>query len=345
VTDNTDVAESPQVNRADPPRSPAAAVDVSVLIPVLNGMPYFREQLAALTRQTYRGRWEVIVSDNGSTDGSIEAARAIAGRVRLTVADASQSPGRAGALSAAAEVSTGRFLLFCDADDIVADDWVERMAAGLERFPSVAGYADEVSLNREDVRQWRQSATPGGLTRPFGWLPSPLGANCGLRREVWDEVGGFDPAIRTGEEHDLFWRVQLAGHELAYLPDAVVAYRHRPDLRSMMRQWRAYGVDDPCVVGRYRSLGLLPAGSWRNAFGALGWLCLHAVNVFRGPDLRGSYLRTLAILAGQVEGSVKNRVLHVTLRPLISPDRDLQEVIAEARGKAALMRSVTPGGR
>ena len=41
-------------------------IDVSVVMPVRNGMPYLAQQLAALARQTYRGRWEVLISDNGT---------------------------------------------------------------------------------------------------------------------------------------------------------------------------------------------------------------------------------------------------------------------------------------
>jgi len=71
-------------------------MDVSVVMPVRNGMPHLAVQLDALARQTYQGRWEVIISDNGSTDDSADAVRAVADRVPLRVIDSRDAPGRRG---------------------------------------------------------------------------------------------------------------------------------------------------------------------------------------------------------------------------------------------------------
>jgi GT2 family glycosyltransferase len=310
-------------NEAERPgRMPAASssatehVDVSVLIPVRNGLPYFTEQLSALGRQTYTGRWEVIVSDNGSADGSGQAARAAADRIPLRVVDSSEALGRGGALAVAAGAARGRLLLICDADDVVADDWVEHMAAALERYPAVGGHLDDTSLNPPEMVKWRPSSTPGYLPRPFGLLTMAFGGNLGVRREVWDEVGGFDPSFRgpAAEETDLSWRIQLAGHEIAYVPDAVVAYRYRPDLRSLLGQWRNYGRGRAHLVARYQSLGLLPKESWRDALATTGWLILHSVNCLRGAVRRACFLRVLAHVVGQVEGSFEVGVLHIRRR-------------------------------
>lgn len=288
-------------------------VDVSILIPVRNGMPHFVDQLAALGRQTYSRSWEVVVSDNGSTDGSVEAAKAFADRMPLRLVDSREALGRGGALAVSARAARGRMLLFCDSDDIVADDWVERMATALDLYPAAGGHIEEMSLNPQPLRSWRPALTPGALPRPFGLLPTPCGANCGLLRQVYEEVGGFDPFFSgAAEETDLFWRVQLAGYQLAYVADATVAYRHRPDLRSLLRQWRGYGRGRARLVARYQALGLLSAESWRDVIGTAAWLALHAVDCLRGPTRRVCYLRVLAHIVGQVQGSLEVGVLHVS---------------------------------
>ena len=154
---------------------------ISVLVPVRNGMPHLTAQLEALSRQTYQGRWEIIVSDNGSTDDSVRAIRAARTRVPLRIVDSREAAGRAGALAVAARAASGQLLLFCDADDIVADDWVERMKVALGHWPAVGGYLDEESLNPPAVLAWRPRATPGELPCPFGLLPRLSGrtAGCG----------------------------------------------------------------------------------------------------------------------------------------------------------------------
>ena len=144
-------------------------------------------------------------------------------------------------------------------------------------------------------------------------LPAPIGANCGVCRDAYEEVGGFDLSFRgaAAEETDLFWRLQLAGYQLGYAPDAVVAYRHRPDLRSLLRQWRGYGRGRAHLVARYQALGQLPAESWQDAVRTSAWLAVHAVDCVRGPARRAMYLRILAHVLGQVEGSRESGVLHI----------------------------------
>jgi GT2 family glycosyltransferase len=293
------------------PESPEPGI--SVLVPVRNGMPHLLAQLDALSRQTYQGRWEIVLSDNGSTDDTVRAARAAGSRVPLRVVDSREAVGKAGALATAARSARGQFLLFCDADDVVADDWVEQMKVALDRWPAVGGYLDEESLNPPAVLDWRPRSTPGELPCPFGLLPAPIGANCGVRREAYEAVGGFDLSFRgaAAEETDLFWRLQLAGYQLGYAPDAVVAYRHRPGLRPLLRQWRGYGRGRAHLVARYQELGLLPAESWPDAVRTALWLAVHSVDCVRGSARRGSYLRILAHVVGQVEGSRESGVLHV----------------------------------
>ena len=311
-----------------------ATLDVSVVMPVRNGMPYLAVQLEALARQTYQGRWEVIISDNGSTDDSAEAIRAAADRVPLRVVDSRHAPGAAGARAVAARTARGRLLLFCDCDDVAADHWVERMVAALGEYPAVGGHIDDASLNVDSVVAWRPRLTPGGLPRPFGLLPYALAGNCGLRRDVYEQVGGFDPSFSyAAEETDLFWRVQLAGYQLGYAPDAVISCRHRPDVRSMLRQWRSYGRGRARLVARYQSLGLLPAESWRDAVATAGWLSLHAVDCLRGGARRACYLRMLAHVVGQLQGSRDVGVLHIRRE---DSRRDAERSLRDVIGGAAL---------
>ncbi len=305
-------------------------IDVSVVMPVRNGMPHLAEQLAALARQTYRGRWEVLISDNGSTDDTAAAIEAAADQVPVRVIDSSDAPGAAGARAKAARAARGRLLLFVDADDVAADDWVERLAAALDEYDAVGGHIDDESLNTGSVTTWRPPLTPGGLPCPFGLLPHALAGNCGLRRAVYEQIGGFDPSFNyAAEETDLFWRVQLAGYTLGYAPDAVVACRHRGDLGSMLRQWRNYGRGRARLVARYQGLGLLPTETWRDALATAGWLAVHSVDCLRGQARRACYLRVLAHVAGQVQGSREVRVLHIRREDSRrSAERNVEDVMA-----------------
>ncbi|HEY4573152.1 MAG TPA: glycosyltransferase family A protein, partial [Thermoanaerobaculia bacterium] len=101
---------------------------LSVVIPCLNAAATLGVQLAALTRQSWPGGWEVIVADNGSTDGSREIVESYRGRLPgLALVDASDRRGQAHARNLGAAAATGDALLFCDADDEVAPGWMEAL--------------------------------------------------------------------------------------------------------------------------------------------------------------------------------------------------------------------------
>ena len=113
---------------------------ISVIIACLNEAQHISEQLEALSRQHIPAglTWEVIVADNGSSDGTPDLARRFADCLNLTVLDASAKPGPSYARNSAAQVATGEVLLFTDADDVVADDWLAQMARALDNHDFVA---------------------------------------------------------------------------------------------------------------------------------------------------------------------------------------------------------------
>src|SRR5262245_2108230 len=121
---------------------------VSVIIPARDCEDVLPKQLDALSRQTYTGRWEVIVADNGSLDRTAEVARRWADRLpALSVCDASARPGTNRARNAAASAAKGDFLAFCDADDVADDGWLAGLVEAGGRFDLVGGWCDDVVLN------------------------------------------------------------------------------------------------------------------------------------------------------------------------------------------------------
>ncbi len=279
-----------------------AQVEVSVLLPVYNGEPFLAEQLDALSRQDFTGRWECILVDNGSKDASLAYARSRVGDVPLVILEAPNAKGKPGATNVAAELAQGEFLAFCDQDDVVADDWLSQMVFALRTYPAIGGHADDATLNGADVAQWRPAHTRHGLDIPFGYLPAPLGANSGLSASLFRAVGGFDTQFtEAGEDTDLFWRVGRAGFPVKYAPNVVVSYRHRADPAHLYRQYRRYGRAQARLAAKYRDV-FCPDPWWRTP-AALAWCVLHVVDVARGKVRRVRYLRMISHMFGQFEAS------------------------------------------
>jgi GT2 family glycosyltransferase len=284
--------------------------DLAVVIPVRNGAATLPAQLRALAEQRDPPPFEVIVSDNGSEDdlaGALRAAAEAWPALDLRCVDSGERAGVSHARNVGARAARADSVAFCDSDDTVGPEWVRAMAEGLDRYDSVGGPLDERSLNRPEARA--QAHVADALPVGLGFLPYAVGANCGVRRAVWAELGGFDEDFTQGaEEVDFFWRLQRAGHTLGFAPDAVVAYRHRADLRGTVRQAFKYGGASCQLVAAHRLV--VPRESLPTI--ARAWLrLLVRLPLLAVPDRRPHFLRRVAHKAGQVVGSWRFRVVHL----------------------------------
>jgi glycosyltransferase involved in cell wall biosynthesis len=295
------------VTNAEAP-SPVA----SVVMPVLDGAATIGEQLASLLAQQCDVPFEIVVSDNGSTDGTqaiVETYRT--GAIPLRLVDASATRGAAAARNAGAAVARGRFLLFCDADDITDPRWVAAMVGALAGADVVSGPTEVRRLNPPHVVDWRGEGPPDRLPGSV-FLPSGFSANMAVTREAFDAVGGFSVSFTgaAGEDVDLFWRIQLAGFRAGFAPDAVIHYRHRDDLRAHARQAFAYGRSVPQLYRLHRANGM-PRRRMRRTLRQAAWVLVHAPDWFRGSARRGRWVWGACNLAGRVRGAVEFRVFSV----------------------------------
>jgi glycosyltransferase involved in cell wall biosynthesis len=226
---------------------------LSVIIACMNAADVLGVQLAALAGQECPVPWELLICDNGSTDGTVALAQGWADRLPLRVLDAGAVRGSGPARNAGAGAAQGEWLGFCDADDEVGSGWLAALCRALADHSFVAGPFDDTRLNSERVRRSRpvgqhqalQTLTPG-----IG-LPHAGAGNLGVHRSVFQQVGGFDPTVRYLQDTDLCWRIQLAGHELVFVPDLVVHVRLRATFRGMYRQGHNFGASQADLERRY----------------------------------------------------------------------------------------------
>ena len=227
----------------------------------------------------------------------------------LRLVDASDRRGPAHARNVGAAAARGRLLLSCDADDVVAPGWLAAMARALAEHEFVACRYDNEKLNPPEVQRTHLNPQRDGLTTysypPF--LPHAGGGGLGVRKSVHQEVGGFDESLPALEDTDYCWRIQLAGHGFAFVPDAAVYIRHRHDLGGVFRQGMSYGKHNVMIYAKYRPLGMPRLGILP---GVLRWGKLLATS----PRLltragRAPWLWQLGWRVGRLWGCVAYRVL------------------------------------
>jgi len=285
-----------------------AHLSVSVVIATRNGGATIADQLEALAAQDYAGPVQVVVADNGSTDDVVERARAFSERIPgLAVVDASGGRGISYARNAGARAARGEILLFCDDDDVVAPDWVRLMVDALRDVDLVGGTVELETLNRPlgiEPEVPRILEVFGDRGSP----PFPMGANVGLRRTVFEAIGGYDEHFAGGgDDADFSWRVELAGYRVGFAAGAVVHRRLRPRLRSVARQFYAYGRMTALLRRKYA--GHFPPRPLRHA--AKDWAVTAGgiVNVVRSRRDRRRWVGHSAMLVGRLVGCVRYRVM------------------------------------
>jgi GT2 family glycosyltransferase len=227
---------------------------LSVVIPVRDGAATIAEQLEALAGQA-ADCVEIVVVDNGSVDETLVVVQKFMDRIpNLRIVDGAGVIGLCNVRSYAAESAVGD-LACCDADDVVAPGWIRAMSAALDDYDIVGGTIEEGLLNPPGARPRTGQGTD--LPMGCGYLPFATGANCAVRREVIDHLGGWSPRyVRSGEDVDFSWRAQLAGYRIGFAPAAVVHYRHRRSGSATRRQNIGYGYAHAVLHSDFRSRGL-----------------------------------------------------------------------------------------
>src|SRR5579862_7775498 len=148
------------------------------------------------------------------------------------------------------------------------------------------------------------------------YLPYSGAGTLAVLRSIHEEVGGFDETFTSGgEDPDYCWRVQLAGHQLHFVPDAVLHYRYRTTWRAMWHQARSYGRFHVHLFTKYRNLGL-PVVVHQLRAGAILWarLASRLIKVRRREDL-AKWLWKAGWTVGLVEGSLERRVVFLCSDP------------------------------
>lgn len=191
---------------------------LSVIVPCFNASRYLAEALASIAAQE-RAPDEVLVIDDGSTDGSGEIAATFAPLVRCV---RQEHQGISAARNRGLALATGDVIAFLDADD----RWTATSVAC--RLAALVEYSDAAAVSGL-VEQFVSPEVPDerrrSLVCPSAPSPARVAGAMMVRRELFDRVGGFDPAFRVGETIDWVARSDAAGATWRFVNDVVLCRR------------------------------------------------------------------------------------------------------------------------
>lgn len=273
----------------------------TVVIPNWNGRSYLSNCLDALREQDFSD-FDVIVVDNGSTDGSVELIGDNYDWVRLI--RFGENRGFVAAVNAGIESSTSEYVALLNNDTRPGPAWLGALVRALDQVPEASFAASKLLLADRDVIDaagdrysfWRGTGLSiGAGEAPSGrsvraWVFGACAAAAIYRRALFEDIGVFDEEFfLLHEDVDIDMRAQLAGHRCLYVPEAVV--RHVGGAST--------DTSDPAAQGR----------SWRNRLWVAGkslpwpalllWGACFAPRfvgaaVFRGRGALPSYVKELS---------------------------------------------------
>jgi GT2 family glycosyltransferase len=226
--------------KGNPPIASIGRPFLTVVIPNWNGRHLLGECLDSVLRQQ-DGSIEVIVVDNGSTDGSGDFLRKEYGdRIRLAQLDSNR--GWAGGNNCGIGLATGEYLLLLNNDACLEADFLPRLREGIDRHPGAGMYTPKILdyydrgvldnaghvLYRDGTARGRGRLERNGgrFDRPEEVL-CPSGAAGVYHREIFDRVGLVDERyFAYGEDTELGLRARRAGYVCWYIPEAVVYHKY-----------------------------------------------------------------------------------------------------------------------
>ena len=222
-------------------------MNYSIIVPVYNRPDEVDELLASLTRQAYPD-FEVVVVEDGSTVPCKEVCDKYADKLPVRYfMKPNSGPGQS--RNYGAEKSNGDYLIILDSDVVLPDGYLAAVDKELQANPCDAfGGADASHPSFTPVQKaisysMTSFFTTGGIRGGKKKLDKfyPRSYNMGIRREVYQQLGGFSK-MRFGEDIDFSYRIVEAGYECRLFPDAWVWHKRRTDLKKFFRQVYNSGI-------------------------------------------------------------------------------------------------------
>ena len=246
-------AEAPDFDYADGAQMPM----VSVLIPCFNEEDNLEDSIPHLLKLNYPN-YELVFINDGSRDATLEIIEKWAAREQKIVALTQSNSGKAAAMNNGLKHARGQYIVGIDGDAVLDYHALDYIVQTLEANPMLGAVTGNPRVrNRSTVLGKLQvaefSSIIGLIKRSqsiMGTLFTVSGVIVGLRKEVIEKVGGWSTNMIT-DDIDVSWKIQTAGHNIAYEPRALCWVLMPETLRGLYKQRLRWAQGGAEVVLKY----------------------------------------------------------------------------------------------
>lgn len=211
---------------------------VSIITSAQNEEKYLEATIINVLRQTM-DRWEWVIVDDGSTDGTWGILSHWAEKdKRLSPLRNDRKDGLSRSLNKAIEVSRGRYIARMDADDLCRPDRLARQSLFLDLNPQVGvvgSFNHVVDEKGRVLETWRFQQTPEEIYYTLHFQNCLCHSSVMLRRDLLEEIGAYREDLTAAQDYDLWLRASRKT-ALYKIPEALVSWRLRREGVSVARQ-------------------------------------------------------------------------------------------------------------
>jgi GT2 family glycosyltransferase len=223
---------------------------VSVVVCAYNAERTLNQCLSSLALLDYPD-YEVLLVNDGSCDATLD----IAEQHEFCRIINQSNQGLSAARNVGAAAATGEIVAYTDSDCVADPDWLTYLVAKMEASRLVACGGPNFPPPEQSLVPAAVAVSPGGPTHVL--LSDEVaehiaGCNMAFRRDVLLRLGGFDPIYRAaGDDVDICWRLQDAGHTIGFCPAAIVWHFRRNTVKAYLDQQRGYGKAEALVYANH----------------------------------------------------------------------------------------------
>lgn len=214
---------------------------ITVIVTVYNEKDSIEALIESLLKQSFLP-YEIIVTDAGSTDGTWEILEALAKShplLRVISVPGNRSKGRNAAISAAKTA----YIAVTDAGCVADSSWLLYLYKALQNGADVASGFYEPLVNTPWEKAIAAMTIPSLKTvRPESFLPSSR--SVAFTKSAWQRVGGYPEDLTHNEDTPFDLALKKAGFSFIFVPQAIVFWRPRPDLKAVYKQFFHYALGD-----------------------------------------------------------------------------------------------------
>lgn len=216
---------------------------ISVIMPVYNGMPYLKEAIASILKQTYKN-FELIIVNDASKDSTLKYLNSLKDK-RIKIINNKKNIGLAKSLNIALKKAKGEYIARMDADDISLPNRLKHQLAFLEKNSAIdlcGTWADIIDENNKIIGEKKYPSTPEKVKKALSLYTAIIHPTFMGRKKLFLQLNGYNPKYDFAEDYDFLMRSRK-NFKLTNIPKKLFLWRYQNNRRSRTVMNKMYRID------------------------------------------------------------------------------------------------------